>query len=692
MRMNKRSSDSKIYRFMGTRLTLSLLLLVMAWLIATSGGAESVIAQDTQPDVTVEPTQPPPQITVTRSEPAQIYSGQSAQLTVFGGNFTSSSIVWLENVGILQTTFVNGGVLTAVLPATLTTRDYEVKVIDPGSCVDPVPPTCKSPNKLRVVSPPAPTNTPLPPATIAPPPTDVPGAPSLLIRSFNANPSTIAPGGTVTFSFEVVNQGSRTAQGISVSVDPGGKFIPTNGQASVILPDLGVGASAASALTVIAARDVPGGPQTVSITMTFRDFTGTGYSSKGSLSVNVQDVPQSSQITLARYLVDPNPVKPGKPVKVTILLTNSGNETASQVLVRVASDSGLLLAGPQGDSFPAGSLKPGASTSVDMPLIVSTAAKAGPQAQAVTITYLQKGESKSINGSMTLDVAKVVAPAPLLLLQSYSTGKDILKPGEQFTLTMEVKNVGDDDASSMLVTFGTVDTTNSSDATPGTTSTTPSTTFAPLGSGGTIFAGTVKAEGGILKLKQDFIVNGTVDSGIYNLPITLRYQKSDGSGGQDSLRASLVVVMPPQLQINAQNPIPAAANVGETVSLALRISNKGKKPVNFTKVTVSGENINVFDGKEALLSPVQPNDDASVNGSFSPAAVGPAKLTVTLYYMDDLNKEQTIIKTYELQANAPPPPIEVTPPPNITPTPVDQPVSQRDMLGKLLLGLLGLGS
>jgi hypothetical protein len=654
---------------------------------------------------TFEVKAPPPSATpmpsVSSFEPPSMVFGQGGQITIIGTNLPQGSVVRLGGFGVLQTTFVNPGLLTATVPATVPVN------VTPGYTVEVVDSTGQSyiaSQRFKITPLPPPTRTPLPPPTEAPPPTqappptDIPGAPSLLIRSFNATPAKIKPGDSVTFSFDVVNQGSRTAQGISVSVDTGGKFIPANGQASVLVPDLAVGAATAVSLTVVSASDTPGGAQTVGLTMTYRDFTGQSYTSKGTLSVNVEAVAQASQVTLARYMVDPNPVIPGKPVKVTLLLTNTGNQIAGQVLVRIASDGSILLAGPQGDSFPVGDMNPGQSASVEIPMIVSSAAKSGPQAQAVTISFLQGGEAKTSNGSMTIDVAKFVAPAPLMLLDSVSTDAgDVLTPGQQFKLTLKFKNVGDDDASNTLVTFGTVESSGGDTGTPGSpgsgSSTTASSTFAPLGSGGSVYVGNV-AKNDVITVQQDFIVNGAVDSGIYSLPVTLRYQKSDGSVAQDKLPASLVVVVPPQLQITEGSPLPPTVNVGETIPLALTVTNKGKKQVNFTRFTIAAENADVVDGKDAPIAPINTGEEASVNGAVSPSSEGHVKITLTLYYTDDLNKPQTIVKTYEVDAVPPPPPIDVGPTdPQPTPPPIEgESPSNRDSLGRLLLGLLGLGS
>ncbi|MBZ0286035.1 MAG: hypothetical protein K8I30_00365, partial [Anaerolineae bacterium] len=401
-------------------------------------------------------------------------------------------------------------------------------------------------------------------------------------------------------------------------------------------------------------------------------------------------------VTMARYLVDPNPVLPGKPVTVTILLTNSGNETAGQVLLQIGD--GILLAGPQGNSFPVGDMEPGSSKSLELPLIVSTTAKSGPQSQTVTINFLQNGETKSSSSSMTLDVANVVAPAPLLQLDTYDYGKDLLLPGDRFTLTMVLKNIGDADANNMLVTFGTVDSSGAQstpDGSGSSTTTTPSSTFAPLGNGGTLFAGTLKADDESTTLTQEFIVSGSVDSGIYSLPITLRYTKPDGSSAQDSLRASIVVLVPPNLLINDTAPLAPTVNVGEPVFLALEVSNKGRKQVNFSNVVVTAENGEVQDGADTYLGPLRVDDDTAVSASVIPSAVGMVKITITFNYIDDLNQPNTLVKEYEVEAVEPPPPVDTggeLPPDFNLSTPTPTPTDPNEIIGRALFGLLGLGS
>jgi hypothetical protein len=672
----------------------------LAQLTAQDGSADAPPEATADPVPTAEPT-PVLLVSVSGSEPAQVLSGSAFALSVFGANFTTTTLVRLVGFGLLDTSLVNSGALRAQVPASVPPGRYTVEVTDPerGSALSPVALTLVAPQQ------PVPTAQPQP---TSPPPTPLPGQPSLVVRNYSASPAVVAPGGTVTLTLEVVNQGSRTAQGVSAAVDPGGKIVPASGQASALLPDIGPGGTFVFTLAAVAALDTPAGPTGIALTLAYYDFEGQAYTDEAALTVTVQRIDEASQVTLARYMISPTPVQPGERVTVTVLVMNSGNETARQVLLRVATSGsdGVLLAGPQGDSFPLGDLAPGQSASLDLPLVVSSAAKAGPQAQPVTISYLQAGESKEVTSSMTVNVAQVAAAAPLLLLDAYDTGADVLQPGDRFTLTMAIRNAGAAAAANALVTFGSVETSSSpppsggGDGSPGpsspdtgsgssSTSVTPSTTFAPLGTGDTLYLGALPG-GDTVTVTQEFIINGTADSGIYNLPVTLRYTRPDNSSGQDSLRVSVVVVAPPRLQITLQGEVPDTVNTGEPLALSWQVRNLGRKSVNLTFARVTASSGEVLDGAEVFAGTLRTDEDIILNAAVMPADAGPLTVTLSLSYLDDLNQEQVLVETLESEAVSPPP-LDAGPPPDVTPPPAEEPQDD-GWLGRLLLGLLGLGS
>jgi hypothetical protein len=252
---------------------------------------------------------------------------------------------------------------------------------------------------------------------------------------------------------------------------------------------------------------------------------------------------------------------------------------------------------------------------------------------------------------------------------------------------MTLKNVGQGDAPDVLVTFGTVEESSSGGGTPtGGGSTTPSSSFAPLGAGDSLFVGTIAA-GASLSLEQGFIVNSSVTSGIYSLPITVRYLKSDGTTDQQNLRASVIVVAPLRLQTSLESPFPETINTGEPYPVALRLVNQGTTTINLVSAAVSAENAEVLEGAEVLLSPLRTEDDDTVSALIMPSEEGEFSVTFALTYNDDLNREQVLRLTFDGEAVTPPP---FEPPPEIIP---EQTVEEEEapFLGRLLLGFLGLG-
>ncbi len=663
-------------------LQITLAILTIFALAATFSSA----AQDVVPTET-----PAGPVAVTGFEPTQVLNSDSRSITVFGVNFASTSVVRLVGVGVLSTSFLNSTTLTAGLPSNLSPGLYQVQV------VDPVRGTSTAAIGLQVFGP---TATPFPLATFTIP-TPQPGQPSLIVRAFRAQPEAIAPGGTVTLIFEIVNVGSRPAEGISISLGAEGGFTPAIGESSVTIPTINPGGTFEVSLTVVASATVEPGPASVPLVMAYRDFEGENYTSNANLSVTILNIEEASQVTVTGYSIVPDPVTPGTQAIVRVDVTNTGTVTVNSALIRVAGENSLLLPGERGDTLPLGDLAPGQTVTAELPMIVSAAAEPGPKGQPIVVSFFRDNEREESTGSITINVA---APTTaLMLLQDYSTGEDVLEPGDRFTLSLTLQNVGDAIAANALLTFGTVSTSSDGDSgggsgsggsggTGGSTTTTdgiPGNAFAPLGSGNTIFIGNINPNGS-LSIDQPFIVNGTVRSGIYNLPITLRYRNPDGSQAQENLQASIVVVAPPRLQPTMLNPMPEMVNVGEGVPLTLEIRNNGTDIVELTRIVISAENAEIPEGAEQELSPVRADDDTSLDVVVIPLDAGAMSVTFTVYYMDDLNNERSFDLTFDSEAMIPEPPPEMTPFPGF---PEDVPVeeAEEDLLARLLLSFLGLG-
>lgn len=666
-----------------------------------------VAQQATATHTATATTQPIEPLSVSRSEPGQVTTGQGATLSVLGAGFTNTTTVRLVGFGFLETTFVNSQALTAMVPPSLPPGQYGIEVSDAGRG------TVGSPNTLTVVQP---TTTPAALPTFEPPtafptqeaPTPVPGSPSLIVRNFASIPAVVQPGGVVEIRFEVVNQGNRPAQGVTVAIGADGSFVPASGQASATVTDIQPGGSATVSLNAVASMEAAAGPNNVPISMNYRDFSGETYTSSASVSVEVGERSEASQVVLMRYTTQPDPVEPGQRIMVDLLVMNTGTDIARQVLVRIAGENGVLLPGSQGDSFALGDLAPQESANLSVPMVVSQEAKAGPQAQPLSLSWQHSAETQEIAGSITVDVRRVIDPEPIILLRSYSTGEDLLQPGDRFTLSLDLQNVGSANANGVLITFGTVEAqsgggsgsgsggdsgsgSGSGSGTGGSTTTTgiSGNAFATIGSGGTVFAGSLLADGS-LSIDQDFVVNGTVDSGIYSIPITVRYTTDKGDAEQITLPASVIVLAPPRLQVSLGSPMPETVNVGEPFPVSLEAANTGADTINTTTASVTVENGEVLEGAESTIGGIPADDDTTLNALIMPTGEGPVRVTFTLHYRDDLNQMQALDYTYSTEAVEPPPLPEAEMPPEDMPPVVEAP-PEDNMLGRVLLGFLGLG-
>ena len=622
----------------------------------TSTGSVTVLSEET---ITLV-------LDVSYTEPTTWTNNVAGTLSIVGSNFTESTTVRLDGYGFLQTTYINDTAMTATLPTTIPSGKYTIKVNDPTHGDD------TSPNTLRVYEEDVES-------------TAVPGQPNLTVRNFSAYPANIFPGDTTTLTFDVYNVGARTAEGVVVTLNST-EFAPANGQASVTFYDIDPYESYTVSLSVTSSTSLTEGIATIPITMTSYDETGATYSNSANLSVTIlEEASGDSQIVLDSYLVTPGIAYPGDSVTVQALFKNNGTETAKQVLVQV--DNGVLIAGSQGNSFSLGDMPAGSTVPIVMPLVVASDSSEGTQAQALSISYLQDDVISSTSASISVQIEEADVETPILLLDTYDSGQDQLAPGDQFVFNLTFRNGGGIDMSDMLLTFGSVEISTSTSTDTVTTSITADSNFLPLGGGGTILLGDLAA-GESVSTSQDFIVSGDLSNGVYTLGMTVQYT-AENLDYEQSLNASLIVNTAPLLRITQENELDDPLTAGESYTSSLNIANLGDDDVMTTEVHVSGTNLTVTDGDVILLEALSGEDDTTENVTFEPIEAGTYTLVVKVVYIDDLNQTQTFAAEFTGNVEAEEQNTQRRPdmqPPTQTETTTDE-----NLVGRLLLGFLGLG-
>ncbi len=625
----------------------------------------------------------PPVPIIDYFEPGRVTTGQSNMITVRGQNFTENASVRIAGYGVVSTAFISQNVLTATLPENVPPGMYYLTVLTTNG------ESAFSASMLTVLFPPAPPPPPTqipPPPEPLPPPTAIPGEPSLVARDFSIEPSPVTPGAPFALRFTLVNQGNYAALGVSVSVDAASGFMPSGGQASVIVPDIPPGGTAAVTMNVVAPGD-GSGMLSVPVSMAYRDQRGNNYTGQAAFSVDAQAVLSVPQLILSRYMVNPRTVTPGEAVNVQILIRNNGTGTARGVILRLGE--GVLLAGEEGDSFSFGDLEAGQSRAVDLPLIASGSAEAGPQRQALSIHYIEGGEAKQIDSSITVQVVITQQPEPFILLYAYETSQPVLKPGDRFLLDLTLQNVGGGLAHNTFATFGAA---SSGDSGGGGAPPTNGTTFAPLGTGNTVYLDTIEAEGGTAQIQQEFIVNAGVASGIYALPLTVSYRQPDGETAQTTLNASIIVLRAPRLRVEITQ-LPPEIPQGEVLTFQVAVINGDDKAIDVPSVRIQPDSGDVLDGASSAPGTIAEDKDSKINAAIIVSQEGELTITVEVDYLDDFGGAQTLTSLVTVNVTEPidygPPPDYVEPPP---PVPQEETGNNGDWLGRFIMGLLGLGS
>ncbi len=599
---------------------------------------------------------PPAQITITGVEPRTMVSQSGGTLSIYGSGFTTATVSRLVGRGLLQTTYVNATALTAVVPPGIPAGVYDLQVSDGVYSA-----TLSS--ALTIV---APTTVPSVPTQQPAPP---PGRPILTIRNFSVSPSRVTVGREFLVTIEIYNTGSRGAENTLVTF-PGGTFLPV-GETGHGLGLLHINATAVVTQVMRVPANMASGSYNLQINLSANDFEGNHYEYPQTIAVEVIGVGQGRpQLVIEAAETTPAVLGPGDTFSLTLTLANRGDRTATDVLVGVASTN---LAAPARGSNVVATERIGVNqtATVTLPLVLGEVTQAGRLSLDIALEYSDyTGSPYTARQNVGLEARTALSDRPQLLIAGYRTDPASIAPGDVFTLTLEVTNVGGGEAQRLTLTLGG----------EGGSGLKP---FAPLASGNVRFVPRLGA-GETVEVMQQLAVDGGANPGAYSLPVALAYDDTRGTRHNDSQLISLLVRRRPHLRIGFYSPVPTAT-VGMPFPLPIEVTNIGRTSVNVSTLEVSSPQLEITNGS-IYLGPL----DGGTAGSLEAMAVaqrgGVAEVLVTVHYLDDFEQPQVVTKTLTVSVEEPL--IEV-------PAQQEKAPQQETVWDKILRffkGLLGLGS
>ena len=478
----------------------------------------------------------------------------------------------------------------------------------------------------------------LPPAAAAQDETPQPPVsaerPLIFIRSSWVEPAVLAPGQIGRLYLELHNVGDASARNVVISI-AGANFVPELSSSVKTVGSLQPNEHATVWQELRVVPNVESGAHPVTVSLSYTDETGSPYTGSETVGIKVLAPtptvkPQAGkpQIVIESFAAEPQPVTGGT-FTLTLTLHNSGTGAARNVALTHGAPSSFAVLGT-GSVTPVGNIGWQQTVAVAIPLTVDRAAKAGANLHPITLDYDNAaGEHVQSAQNIAIQVgqgeAAPATPEPLVVIESYATEPEPLTPGQAFTLTLRILNVGAADALRVMLTLG-----KQSDASK-------SAPIAPLGTGNVRYLPELKA-GAQAEVVNQFIVDGTADAGVYVMTVGLEFS---GSGEKPITRdeqISLVVKVLPQLLFNFYRPLQPAV-VGQPIDLPIEILNVGRKAVASNEAELVSGDLSVETAKiyvGTLDSGIPFTWDARATAD-SP---GEKRFTIRVHYIDDFNQPQ----------------------------------------------------
>lgn len=426
-----------------------------------------------------------------------------------------------------------------------------------------------------------------------------------------------------------------------------------------------------------------------------------------------QDAPNRPLVVVIDYSFgDDEYINPGETFTLSMRLQNEG-QTAARNLVATFT-SGELVPLDTGGVVGLGDVQPGSERSFSQP-VTATWDVWGKTVASLPMTLTYTDDSGTVYTG-TFDItfrvytyytaatatptptAAVAVERPQLVIADYSTSIDILEPGLQFMLNLDILNTGATAARSVIMIVGGGSASNPSGEgtpVPGGTSGGEGdfSKFAPLGSSNVQSIGNLEP-GESLSAEQPLIVNVSAEPGAYSFRISFSYTDERGRIYNDDQVVTLLVYSIPKLDIDFYMD-PGFFTAGQMGSLPLQVINTGKKAAILGNMRVTAEGADIMNNV-TLIGYLDAGQYYPLDAMITPYSPGTLELVVTINYTDDFNQPQVITKILTIEVmDAPVIDPEIDPGMNGGEGPYFPPEQTETTWQKILRflkGLLGLGS
>lgn len=568
------------------------------------------------PMFTIEPTR----LSTETGGTLSIYVNPGASVS-----FTETTTVRMVGYGILATRYVNSQALQATVPTGLAAGNYTLIALNTST-------GDRELGIIQLVAPPPPTPTPAP---YEPPP---PGQPLLTIRNYRIEPPQVKPGQEFTVHIEVYNNGSRAAENTMV-IFPGGTFMPV-GESGHVFWQVPINATFTASQRMRVPTSLGNGVHNLQVNLSANDFSGANYQFPQTVAVEVIGAPSGSgaptgrpEVLVEDLRTEPALIAPGTPFTLTLILANRGSRTA--INLKVVGDTSLVIPARGGGIATLDVLRINQTATLTLPLLLKPGKEGGRLGLPLALTYSDyNGGSYSGQQTVGIDVDVSLANRPQLLIDGYRTTPEKISPGDSFTLTLELVNVGGGAAQRLTLALGGEEGENLG-------------AFVPIEGSNVSFVPFIEA-GEKASVALRLMVAGNAETRPHNLPVALAYDTGSGTREKSTQRVSLLVRRRPSFKISFYRPVEGTAIAGQPFMLPIEVVNASNFRFTISELSASGAGLEFLGERSIFVGPLDPGSSWTLDATAIRMEPGLAEIVVSVAYTDDLNQTQIISDTLTL--------------------------------------------
>lgn len=447
------------------------------------------------------------------------------------------------------------------------------------------------------------------------------------------------PGQEFTVTIEVYNNGSRAGEN-TMAVIPGGTFLPV-GQNGHMYGTVHINHTFIVAQRMRVPANTASGVQNVTINLSANDWAGDHYDYPQTVAVEVVGgsggpAPTGQpKILIEGATTDPPVIAPGELFTLTLRLANRGSRTALNVTA--SADTAVALPAEGSGIASSDIIRIDEAVTVTLPLRLKPGQEGGRQGLNVTIECSDySGGGYSDQQTVELDVDASLANRSQLLIDGYHTTPEQISPGDGFTLTLRLTNVGGGDAQRLTLSLGG-ETGEQLGA------------FVPTGGSNVSFVPHVGA-GETVDVALRLLVSGDAGTKAHSLPVALAYDTAGGTREKSTQQVSLMVRRRPAFKVSFYRPVEGAL-AGQPFKLSVQVLNGSNAKFNVPELEVVGEQLEFLEETSTYVGDLDPGGSWNLDTTAQAAEPGPVDVTVNVHYVDDLNQTQVVSQTltFEVQ-------------------------------------------